>query len=174
MKNIFWFAALLILFSCSDDGVRLEEKRIRENVAKLEGFVADMRKAPMSAIPFNKMLLNELSALKNTKGIAMAYLVNSECSICIADCIRFLKVADRLNKHVEVFCILNDNHQALVEYYLEQTCANNLKNISPVMISVEQTYPFVDTHNPAKNIVILNDGNIVSAIGLSNNTLTFN
>jgi hypothetical protein len=152
----------------------LEERKLKENATKLADFILEGSiHAPVSFIDFTIDIGNEyLNQIKEQAGTAIVYLVNSECSVCIADYISFLKTVEKMkNTTISVYGILNTNHEAILAHYLEKSSVGTDK-LGIVHILTESLYPFRHDE-PQKNVIIFTNGNLIKKIAFSDSSFIF-
>lgn len=69
------------------------------------------------------------------------YLLNSECSVCIADFFAFSRVMSSVDHLIHLYCVVNIDSQYKLDYYTELfSDGKPLPNIS--FILADETYPF--------------------------------
>ena len=161
---ILLLAALMV--SCMSAMERMEAKKIQENADRLKEIVFGKLPNPSKTTNASEKWFGKI---KQENGLTIVYLVNSECSTCIGDYIRFLKTVDRIGENLHVYGIINYDHEHIVSYFLDEYHVGQLKNVVVDSILLEEPFPY--GNDRLKNVLILRDGKLLGSIGFADNNL---
>lgn len=160
-KNIILLFAFL-LTSCTCSSEYEEVEKMQKNAKFLKTFIAEQ------TYPQNSLLVeSDLAGMINSQDeLCIVYLVNSECSSCIGDYIRFLQVADCMEMDIHIYGIVNQDQEYVVDYFLDEYQVSNLKNIMVSHIPSKKMFPY--GNHSLKNIFIVEKGVVMKNIGFNN------
>lgn len=107
-----------------------------------------------SSVNYEKILV-ELELIRQIEDspVSVAYILNSECSVCIADCISLLKELSRHNSSAIVSIYIQEWNKDLVDFYFNLSGIDHYDNFE--IVPVEYQYPYSELNLIAQSVLIL-------------------
>lgn len=168
MKKLFIIIAIaLSVYSCRHSANEDETKIMKENVIDLKEFIT---RSEQNILDSESIPDNWTERIKDENHI-MIYAINSECSNCIIDYIRFLKIADQIKMDIHIYGIVNKDQEYVVQFYLNEYKVNQLENIQIDFIITDDLFPY--RNSLRQNIFFLNGKKLAGKALFTNNRLYF-
>lgn len=174
MKLIYCFILCAAFASCAQNSTGPEAKMLKENAARLTELISESAALSPGQADFKIDIEDEhLKRIRKRNGISIVYLINSECSSCIADYIGLLETVKRIKKtDISVYGILNKNHKSLLDHYLDKFDIDTSDGSEVIHVSTESSFPF-GNDEPGNNVWLVRNGNLIKKITFSNNSFIF-
>lgn len=103
MNRILAIVLALCTISCSSYRERKEEKRVAASLKQWMEIVHGPDSAKISPV---------------TVPDGLVYIANTDCSVCIADCLIFVRSTKLLDTSIPLYVAFEDGQQSLMDYYM--------------------------------------------------------